>query len=233
MSRLAHIQAIAFDAVGTLIEPEPGVAQAYRQAALRVGLDLPEAVIRQRVSKVFTADDTAADHSTDEPNERRRWRKIVGDCLPELPEELADRAFNDLWHHFTQPASWRLFDDVSPTLRWLEGRGLRCCVASNFDSRLRQVWAGLDGVQSLQQELVISSEVGTRKPGRAFYEAVVERLGCGPGAILFLGDDWLNDVQVPAELGFETILLDRRGRMNKQNAMRHLGELTAGEWFGG
>jgi len=233
MNRLRHIQAIAFDAVGTLIEPVPGVAEAYRQAALRVGLELPESLLRERFGQVFSADEISADHSTDEPNERRRWRKIVGHCLPELSEELANKAFDDLWDHFARPDNWRLFDDVAPTVRWLEGRGLRCCVASNFDSRLRQVWAGLSGVETLQPGLVISSEVGTRKPGQAFYRAVIDHLGCGPESILFLGDDWVNDVQVPAELGFETILLDRRGRMNKQNVIRHLGELTANGWFDG
>lgn len=233
MSRLAHVQAIAFDAVGTLIDPVPGVAEAYRQAALKVGLDLPESVIRQRFGQAFSADDTQADHSTDEPNERLRWRKIVGDCLPELSESSADKAFDDLWEHFAQPVNWRLFDDVAPTLRWLEERGVACCIASNFDSRLRQVWAGLCGTESLQQGMVISSEVGARKPGRAFYGAVIKHLGYNVESILFLGDDWVNDVQVPAELGFETILLDRRGRMNKQNAIRHLGELTTNGWFGG
>lgn len=227
----SKIRAVAFDAVGTLIEPVPSVAEAYRQAALNVGLDLPSAVIRERFVKVFTADDTTQEHSTNELNEVHRWRKIVTACLPELDQASADQAFDQLWVHFAEPSSWRLFPDVVEVFDWLGQRSVKVCVASNFDARLRQVWGGLDGVSNRLDHLVISSEVGYRKPGKGFYEAVTRYLEEPPESVLFIGDDWINDVEVPAKFGFKTILLDRRSRSNKNNSFVSLQELTDSKWF--
>ena len=52
--------------------------------------------------------------STDEPTERRRWHMIVKGVLPEVAEP--DRAFDELWDHFSRPDSWRCYPDVGPVL---------------------------------------------------------------------------------------------------------------------
>ena len=220
------IRAVAFDAVGTLIEAVPSVAEAYRWAGLKVGLDLPTEIIRQRFYQVFSADDTNGSNATNEPNERKRWRRIVGFCLPELGEKEANFAFDLLWEHFANPNHWRLFDDVAETVATLHESGLNLCVASNFDARLRGVWAGLIGVEMLSDRLIISSEVGERKPGKGFYEAVTRQLGVPVNEILFVGDDWVNDIATPASLGFQTALIDRKGRMARPGSLQSLAELV-------
>lgn len=217
-----RLKAVAFDAVGTLIEPVPSVAQAYRLAAQRVGLELPAELIKSRFYQAFQNDDHLPDHATDEANEQSRWRQIVAHCLPELSSEKSDQVFASLWQHFADPSNWRLFDEVPYVLDLLHEKGVRLCVASNFDSRLRQVWAGLEGVRQLDRHLIISSEVGCRKPGQKFYEAVGKHLECQFDEILFVGDDWVNDVEVPMKFGFETVLIDRHGRMNKKESMKNL-----------
>ena len=217
-----RLKAVAFDAVGTLIEPVPSVAQAYRLAAQRVGLELPTELIRSRFYQAFQNNDQQPDHATDEVNEQSRWRQIVAYCLPELSSEKTDQVFASLWQHFAEPSNWRLFDDVPHVLELLHEKGVRLCVASNFDSRLRQVWAGLEGVRQLDSHLIISSEVGCRKPGQKFYEAVGKHLDCQFHEILFVGDDWINDVEVPMKFGFETVLIDRRCRMNNREGLRNL-----------
>lgn len=224
------IRAVAFDAVGTLIEPVPSVADAYRQAALSVGLDLPTAVIRERFVKVFTADDTTEEHSTNELNEVQRWRKIVEACLPELDQARSNQVFDELWEHFAKPSNWRLFPDVADTFHWLAQKGIKVCIASNFDARLRQVWSGLFGEEKPLDYLVISSEVGFRKPGEGFYQAVLNHLEEPAESVLFIGDDWINDVEFPAKFGFKANLLDRRSRSNKNNSFVSLQELNS-NWF--
>lgn len=221
------IKAVAFDAVGTLIEPNPSVAEAYQRAALAVGLDLPVDLIKSRFHQAYAHDEQLAGHTTDESQERLRWRQIVARCLPELSVAQADQAFEDLWNYFAEPTSWRLFDDVPGVVQTLHQQGISVCVASNFDARLRRVWAGLPGGESLQNHLVISSEVGCRKPGRVFYDAVVAHLGFPAHEILFVGDDWVNDVEVPQKFGFETILIDRRGRMNKSESLKNLQNIPS------
>jgi putative hydrolase of the HAD superfamily len=220
-----RIRAVAFDAVGTLIEPFPPVAEAYRQTALVHGLDLPAARIRSRFLAAFSTDEAADDHRTNEAAERTRWRSIVGKCLPELTVDQADDAFERLWIHFADPANWRLFDDVEPVIQAFAARGLGLCIASNFDSRLRNVWRGLASPGLPLNHLVISSEAGVRKPGSMFYDAVTAVLECGPQEILFVGDDPANDFRLPQEKGFQAVLLDRRGRFGQSGSISRLTDL--------
>lgn len=219
-----RIQAVAFDAVGTLIEPNPSVAEAYRRAAAAHGVEVPAETIRSRFAIAF-AEDHASEHRTSEDHERFRWRGIVAACLPELPAAKIDPVFDLLWDHFADPEHWRVFDDVESVLESLKSQGLKLCVASNFDSRLRRVCAGLGLTEAFEGRLVISSEVGVRKPGKSFYDAVLRLLGTEAGATLFVGDDLTNDCTMPARLGFETALIDRKDRFDQQGRLTNLAEL--------
>ena len=112
---LDGIGAIVFDAVGTLIHPSPSVADVYTAAALRQGVVLDRDEVKARFGRHFRddeADERRGPLATDEPTERRRWRRIVADVLPELPDP--DEAFGELWDHFGRPTAWRPFPDVGP-----------------------------------------------------------------------------------------------------------------------
>ncbi len=221
------IRAVAFDAVGTLIEPWPTVSQAYRMAAAELGVEVSDDVVRGRFGMAFSRDESIGGYRTDEANERERWRRIVGDCLPELSRSQADEAFERLWEHFATPENWRLFTDVEPVITRLAQAGLKLCIASNFDGRLRQVWAGLADPDLPLRTFVISSEVGARKPGGPFYDAVLSSLGHPASETLFVGDDPANDFRVPRELGFHAVLIDRRRRVELPDSIERLTDLLA------
>jgi len=203
--------AVAFDAVGTLIDPKPSVSEAYRQAALRQGVALDRRLLAQRFSEHFRRDDVDDRHgpmTTDEANERRRWRRIVEGVLSEVPDR--DRAFEELWEHFSRPEAWRCFEDVEPALDDLKARDLKVIIASNFDARLRTVLKGIPALASLTDSVVISSEVGYRKPHAAFFRELTRRLGTEPRRILLVGDDPVNDVEGGRAAGLRTLLLHRK-----------------------
>ena len=129
---------------------------------------------------------------TDEPTEFRRWRRIVSNVLPEVPNP--DRAFFELWDHFGHPEAWRCFPDVEPALRFLSARQIPIRIASNFDARLRAVVQVSPELACCATPLVVSSEVGFRKPHAAFYQAACASLGLPPDRVLCVGDDLENDV---------------------------------------
>ncbi len=204
---------VALDAVGTLIDPDPPVAEAYAEAASRQGVVLDRAVIEARFHQSFRAaevDEARGPLATDEPTERRRWRRIVANVLPEVADLAC--AFEELWTHFGRPDAWRCFPDVGPTLQALRGRGVPIRIASNFDGRLRVVVQGLPELAWLSEALVISSEVGYRKPHPEFYRAVCASLALPPERILSVGDDEENDVLGAERAGLRGLLIDRRGR---------------------
>jgi putative hydrolase of the HAD superfamily len=220
------ILGIVFDAVGTLIRPDPSVAEAYTAAAARQGIHLTPEVVRARFQIHFGNDEVCASGgalSTDEPTERLRWRKIVMGVLPEIPH--VDRAFDELWEHFSTPRSWRCFPDVAPALRGLAAQGLRVCVGSNFDGRLRAVVQGLPELADCRDALVISSEVGFRKPHPSFYHAACARLALHPERVICIGDDLENDVRGAIRAGLSGMLLDRAA--TAPDDLPHVPNLTA------
>jgi putative hydrolase of the HAD superfamily len=207
-----RIQGIVLDAVGTLIEPTPPVAVAYARAAGRQGVELDPEVVRERFREAFRSELVQAEGgalSTNEGVEVRRWREIVARALPEVPD-LA-MAFDELWEHFALPESWRVFPDVPPALAAIHEEGLRVCIGSNFDSRLHGVVAGLPELASLVDAIVVSSEVGHRKPHEAFFRAVCERLGLPPDRVVSVGDDFENDVAGARRAGLYAVALQRPG----------------------
>ncbi len=207
------VQGIIFDAVGTLIEPEPPVLIAYLNAARRQNIQLDPHTVRDRYRAAFHRQenqDFRGPLATDEATERRRWRRIVAEALPEIPD--LNLAFDELWIHFGKPESWRLYDDVPDALNRLANAGIPFCIASNFDARLRSVVEGLPALARFAPSLNISTEVGRRKPHRALYEAARSSLGIDSAeAVLCVGDDPENDLMGPLRAGYQALLIDRRG----------------------
>jgi putative hydrolase of the HAD superfamily len=220
------IAGIVLDAVGTLIKPVPSVAEVYTEAARRQGVELNRDAVRARFNLHFQSDEVRGVHgihSTDEATEIWRWRRIVTKVLPEVPN--LQRTFVELWEHFGRPESWQCFPDVAPALRAIHEAGVAVCVGSNFDSRLRQVVLGLPDLSWAVDMLVISSEVGFRKPHALFFEAVSQRLGLPAAKILCVGDDLENDVQGAMRAGLSALLLDRGG--DRPHDCPHVPDLTA------
>ena len=209
-SEVVGVEAVVIDAVGTLIDPRPTVAEVYAAAARRQGMEVDTATVRRRFKEHFRRDeedDLRGPMVTDEAIEYRRWRRIVGGVLPRLPDP--DRAFLELWEHFGLPDAWATFDDGPPALESLRRAGLAIVVGSNFDGRLRRVLRGLPGLGDLAASAVISSEVGVRKPHPDFYRAVCDRLGLPPGRVLSVGDDPENDGAGARRAGLRALLVDR------------------------
>jgi putative hydrolase of the HAD superfamily len=204
------IQFVLFDAVGTLIRPDPAVADIYRRVALRFGVDLGAAEIDRRFSEAFRSEDSRDAHQfeyrTSESRELERWQAIVEHVFAESDRRA--EIFGELWQAFGRAETWRSFDDVSPAISALKKRGLPLGVASNFDRRLRTVAAGLPELAAIKR-FFISSEIGFRKPSPAFFQAIERELGLPPEAIFLVGDDQENDVEAARACGWQAALVDR------------------------
>jgi len=58
--------------------------------------------------------------------------------------------------------------------------------------------------------ILISEEVGIRKPRREMFEAVLREMECAPNEILHVGDNLVADVQGAAEIGMRTVWVTRQ-----------------------
>ncbi|MGC3966669.1 MAG: HAD family hydrolase [Pirellulales bacterium] len=208
--------AFLFDAVGTLIHPEPSVAAAYHAAGLRHGSRLALDEVDRRFRRAFAAEE-ALDAATgglrtDEARERRRWQAIVAVTFDDVSAERQAGLFAELWEHFARPSSWRAFDDAPIVIDALLRGGAVVAVGSNFDARLRPIVAEL--LPKVPADNVFASSlVGYRKPAAEFFDACLARLGLASREqLLIVGDDAENDFFGPRKLGYPALLLDRRDR---------------------
>src|SRR5438105_1706540 len=195
MLRFPNVQAIFFDAVGTLIHPEPPAPAVYAEVGRRHGSRLTPAEVTQRFAAAFAREealDLAQGLQTNEKRELQRWQRIVAEVLDDVANPAA--CFAELYHHFSRATSWRCEPEVAGVLEELAARGHLLGVASNYDHRLRPVVKGLAPLQPLR-ELVISSSVGWRKPAPQFFIALTSHTGLPADRILLVGDDRVNDYE--------------------------------------
>ena len=84
--------------------------------------------------------------------------------------------------------------------------GLRSAVAANtFDPPgLFRADLAEQGIAGRVDAVLLSCEVGVRKPDPRFFAAVAEALGAEPGEVMFVGDSVRDDVRGAAAAGMES-----------------------------
>jgi putative hydrolase of the HAD superfamily len=226
------IRAIFFDAVGTLIHPQPSASAVYAEVGQRFGSRLTAAAISARFRAAFQHQedyDRGHGYRTDHEREVSRWRTIVAEVLDDVTD--AEACFQALFQHFAQPQSWRVEPDTEAVLRELSKRSYRLGLASNFDRRLHEVVAGLAALRYIGHQ-VISADVGFRKPGPRFFQKVCEVADLPSSRILVVGDDLINDYEGARSAGVSAVLFDPRGLHSgrlRLSALRDLIKLLDGE----
>lgn len=220
----APVKAVVFDAVGTLIYPQPGVAAAYQAAIEKhFGVQIDKEVVSAAVRSALTSRSAGDELTTSESQEREFWSDLVKQLCP--AGEAFDACFEELFAHFGDAANWRVFDDTTATISGLQQLGLPLAVASNFDDRLNAVCDGLPEVAGMAHRIV-SSRVGYRKPAAQFFEAVAAALNLPPAEILMVGDDPTNDVNGAKAAGLQAVLIDRSCSTGKPGVISRLDQLV-------
>ncbi len=224
--------AVVFDAVGTLIHPEPPAAVVYADVGGRHGSRLRADEIAPRFRAAFDreeAHDREHGFCTSEAREWERWRRIVADVLDDVTDREA--CFRELFSYFSRPEAWQCDPQAAATLVGLAAQGYTLGLASNYDQRLRTVTAGLPDLKPIAH-VVISSEVGWRKPASEFFATLCRRVNLPAERILFVGDDLDNDYNGARQAGLRAVLLDRKGDAARSAPARvaSLRDLLDGEW---
>jgi putative hydrolase of the HAD superfamily len=201
-----EVRVVYFDAVGTLIFPDPPVAEAYHSVGRRYGSQLTVDEVRRRFYAAFAAEerlDAVSGNRTSREREQQRWRSIVTQTLPDVAQP--EVCFADLYDHFANPAHWWVTLEAREVLAALLRRKLEVGLASNFDERLTLIVEGWEELHGLGR-IVVSSEIGWRKPAPQFFAALCN--GHSPNQVLLVGDDRVNDYDGARAAGLHAILLD-------------------------
>lgn len=202
---------VVFDVVGTLIEPSPPVAVAYRICAARHGVAVDVAEIQRRFSAAWRRQETidaaaVPAFATSPHREEERWRGIVDDVFAGAAESAA--IFAELWDHFGRVAAWRPLERGARLVQAAIESGATVAVASNFDERLLPLAAAMEPLLRVPH-VFASSELGWRKPAPEFFRAVERRLGCLPHEAVLVGDDPELDLAAARRAGWSAVDVGR------------------------
>lgn len=202
------VRVVLFDAVGTLLIPEPDIAEAYHRAGQRHGSRKSIDELRERFPRARQEEEQRDlitwKGRTDERLERQRWRRIVERVFDDVAD--VERLWEDLWRHFAQASSWRVVPTARAAAQRLRAAGFRVGWASNFDARLPGIVAARSELAGLG-EVFVSSRLGFRKPHLGFFQAIERQLGHPPRqSLLLVGDDSANDYDAARAAGWQAWL---------------------------
>ena len=204
---ITPISAVVFDAVGTVMYPNPSVSEAYRDAIFRhSGLEISPDKVAATVREALRQRSASGDLTTTEADEHNFWADLIRQLCPNAAGFQA--CFDELFEHFAAPSNWDCFPEVAEVMCGLRDLGVRTAIASNFDLRLNPVCDGLPALDSVSNR-IISSVVGWRKPAPQFFAAVCEHMKLQPNEILFVGDDIINDVKGAGDAGMQAVWINR------------------------
>jgi len=218
------INAVFFDAAGTLIKPARRVGDSYAMIANKYGVDLAPSDLTERFRLCFDASPPLAFPDAAATQlallERDWWKDLVARVFaPWGTIERFDECFSELFEYFAGASAWTLYPEVAATLDALKERGLILDVISNFDSRLHRILAGL-GIADRFDEVFVSSAVGHAKPDARIFQAALRKHGLAPGDAAHIGDSETNDVRGAREVGLKAILVDRSGHETPHGSCR-------------
>jgi putative hydrolase of the HAD superfamily len=111
-----------------------------------------------------------------------------------------------------------LFQDSLNFLRTLKKDGYKLALVSNAasDQAIREALNRL-GIARFFDAIIISSQVGLRKPSSAVFMKALKALNVKPGEAVFIGDSMKDDITGAKKISMKTILLSRRSARVKPN----------------
>jgi putative hydrolase of the HAD superfamily len=230
------IAALTFDATHTLFHC-PRLGEIYAEILSRHGLTLaPEEVLRLIAltwQELSCSADPRRDRFAAHPEgEAGWWRHFVARIHEHAGAPPPTRfVAAELYHRFSRPESYAVYDDVVPALTGLRAQGLRLAVVSNWDRRLAGILAGLR-LDRLFDAVLISAEVGVEKPHPEIFHAALRRLAVEPAAALHVGDQRLEDVEGAVGAGMRALHLLRTGAGGDLKDLGALPDLLVAERAG-
>jgi HAD superfamily hydrolase (TIGR01549 family) len=192
-----HIEAIVFDAFGTLID-YPVRLHPYRR------------LLRMR------AESGAGDH--DQTSRRLILTSLQTPAQLARSSDLEDELPAILSELGQEIAAMRLYPDVFDTMGRLREAGYRVGVCSNLGQAYGDIVRALLG--DSVDVLVLSFEVGFAKPEQAIFQHLSERLAVSPRATLFIGDSLFSDVEGARRAGMLARQIQRGRGETLEQALR-------------
>lgn len=222
------IEAVTFDAAGTLFFPNPSVGAIYQEVLAVHEIVLDPASLEEAFHAALKGVEKDASIADSEERERAYWKTVVADsvrCLAPLPGNF-NTIFEALWQEFAKGSRWTLNKDAKDIFDDLDKQGIPFALLTNWDRRVRSVLSD-HHLQSRFSHVFISSEIGFEKPDLGIFDFAAKSLGVDPNRILHVGDHHEQDVLGARDAGWQAVHFSPKGQTNGENpgTLSRLGEL--------
>jgi HAD superfamily hydrolase (TIGR01549 family) len=146
---------------------------------------------------------------------------------PELPTIV-----RNLWKEYLTlwPIHSKLYTETMPLLNSLKARYKLGLVTNFVDGpTARKVFTHYQ-FEKLFESIIISGEVGYRKPKRLLFDPALSELNSSPDKAVMVGDTVVADVVGPKEIGMKAVLIDEDGSKKDSHhladaVIQNIGEL--------
>ncbi|GBC68650.1 Phosphoglycolate phosphatase [archaeon HR01] len=101
---------------------------------------------------------------------------------------------------------------VVALLRFLRSQGLKVVLHTNSGRDLALKVLNTLGIDSSCYDILVTSDDAEPKPSSQPYRYILERLGVGPGEVLYVGDRYEVELEPAKKMGMDTALVHGRGK---------------------
>jgi len=224
------IKAIFFDLYHTLIGYDPPREEAVASTLARMGIDISPKSLRR---PLVAADEFFYRETAKKPLKERGeeqtmalWESYQTVVLTEAGiTPTPEMIINILADMKKAKYELALFEDVLPALKALTARKLALGLISNADRDVSPLLEKL-GILPLLKVRLTSQEAGVSKPHADIFRRGAERMGIAPIETLYVGDQWVVDVQGARGAGMQALLLDRGGYFAEVPASEKISSLN-------
>ncbi len=233
---LDGVRVVFFDIGGTLAYPHPSfnglIAEVCQTHGLSVTMEDAGRVEPAVWAHIAKRKDAGRGFSLSKQDSQTFWLWVYQTYLTELGHTAA--AETDLprllFETFVRSESYRLYDDVVPTLDRLRRAGFVLGVISNWEDWLERLLVDL-AIHDYFEVTVVSGSAGVEKPNPQIFQLALEAASARADEAVHIGDNPTDDVAGAASVGIRGILLDRGDRfapvLPKPADEEHAPELIA------
>ncbi|MFL5822555.1 MAG: HAD family hydrolase [Solirubrobacteraceae bacterium] len=205
-------RAVLLDALGTLLELQPPAPRLRAELAGRFDLAISQSQAERAIAAEIAYYRQHLDEGRDEAGLADLRRRCAAALSHELAGSLGQKlpSVQEMTDALLASLSFRVFDDVLPTLRALKDLGLRLIVVSNWDVSLPGVLDHL-GLSASLAGVLTSAQAGFRKPHPAIFDLALRLAQARAEEAIHVGDSLEEDVAGARAAGLEPVLIRRSG----------------------
>lgn len=199
------IKAVFFDVGETLLYRNPSLTTIAYRFLKKQGIRKSKKQIDILLKK--SAEEMQPIVKKAKLSDSEKWELFVKRFFKKVKFDNLDR-INKIKEKFKKGTSFRKFKDVDKIFTFLKKNRIKIGVISNAPKELRDILKRT-GLLSRIDFLFISEEIGFEKPDKKIFEYAVKSADVNKKECIFIGDNYIADIQGAKNAGIFSLWLDR------------------------